>query len=68
MRDERLAASCLRRRQMLVGRVKRMLDAGKTICEISNELKLTESTVRPIVAMIRENERYLKSAMETTNE
>lgn len=36
------------KRQMMIGRAKKMLDEGRTWKEICQELNLTESTVRSI--------------------
>ena len=46
----------LRRRQILVGRAKKMLDEGRTWKEICAELNLTESTVRSIRHTIEQAE------------
>lgn len=54
-------------RQMLIGRVKKMHDAGLTTSEICEKLKMTESEIRPAMEVIEEAEKNRKF-METTNE
>ena len=46
----------LRRRQMLIGRAKKMLDEGRSWKEICDELKVSESTVRSIRHTIEQAE------------
>lgn len=49
------------KRQMMIGRAKKMLDEGRTWKEICQELKLTESTVRAIRHTIEQAEINKKS-------
>lgn len=44
------------KRQMLVGRAKKMFDEGRTWKEICQELKISESTVRSIRHTIEQAE------------
>lgn len=46
----------LRKRQILIGRAKKMFEEGKTWTEICNNLNLTESTVRSIRHTIEQAE------------
>jgi DNA-binding NarL/FixJ family response regulator len=47
----------LAKRQMMVGRTKRLFDEGCSVKEICEELKLSESTVRSIKHTIDEAEK-----------
>ena len=56
------------RRQMLVGRVSKMYNAGYSVKEIQTELNLTESQVRPLIE-ICEGANKVRSQIDisTTN-
>ena len=47
----------LRIREMQVGRTKLMSEAGYSVAEIAEELKIDESTVRGYMAVIEKAER-----------
>ena len=55
------------KRQILVGRTSKMLKAGYSVEEIAKKLKLTESQVRPLVAVCHEADRK-KAELETARD
>lgn len=54
------------RRQMLVGRVSKLFNAGYSTEEIQAELKLSESQVRPLIK-ICEDAKKKRAEMEADN-
>ena len=67
MTEKTKAAISNYRRQCMIGRVKKMLDAGLTTSEICEKLEMSESEIRPVMEVIEKAERNRK-LMEATNE
>ena len=57
----------LMRRQLLIGRVKKMLEKGLTVSEICEHLNIPESEIRPAIEVIEKAEKNSK-LMEAANE